>query len=98
MATITGDNVNLRDAPSLNGNVIRQLHHGESYRVWSKQDGWLCLGQINGYTTIQVIFSMVYNRVEIKGIFSEVPFIKNIQLYKVYIETIVYYNRYIYKK
>ncbi|TKI94151.1 N-acetylmuramoyl-L-alanine amidase, partial [Bacillus cereus] len=27
-----------------NGNVIRQLHHGESYRVWSKQDGWLCLG------------------------------------------------------
>ncbi|MEK4097822.1 GH25 family lysozyme [Bacillus sp. FSL E2-0195] len=44
VATITGDNVNLRDAPSLNGNVIRQLHHGESYRVWSKQDGWLCLG------------------------------------------------------
>ncbi|HDR7544562.1 MULTISPECIES: GH25 family lysozyme [Bacillus] len=44
VTTITGDNVNLRDAPSLKGNVIRQLHHGESYRVWSKQDGWLCLG------------------------------------------------------
>lgn len=44
MATITGDKVNLRDVPSLNGNVIRQLHHGESYRVWSKQGGWLSLG------------------------------------------------------
>ncbi|EMI9090678.1 N-acetylmuramoyl-L-alanine amidase [Bacillus cereus] len=44
VATITGDNVNLRDAPSLNGNVIRQLHHGEAYRVWCKQDGWLGLG------------------------------------------------------
>lgn len=44
VATITGDNVNLRDKPSLSGNVIRQLHHGESYRVWSEQDGWLCLG------------------------------------------------------
>ena len=29
---------------------------------------------------IQVIFSMVYNRVKIKGASSEVPFIKNIQL------------------
>ena len=57
----------------------------------------LLKGQINGYTMIQVIFSMVYNRVKIKGASSEVPFIKNIQLYKVYIETIVYYNRYIYK-
>lgn len=44
VATITGDNVNLRDAPSLNGNVIRQLHRGETYRVWCKQDGWLGLG------------------------------------------------------
>ncbi|WP_368907830.1 GH25 family lysozyme [Bacillus wiedmannii] len=44
VATITGDNVNLRDAPSLTGNVIRQLHHGEAYRVWCKQDGWFGLG------------------------------------------------------
>ncbi|PHE99646.1 GH25 family lysozyme [Bacillus pseudomycoides] len=44
VATITGDNVNLRDVPSLSGNIIRQLHHGEAYRVWGEQDGWLCLG------------------------------------------------------
>ncbi len=34
-------NVNLRDAPSLNGNVISQLHHGDriEYGV-SKMDGF----------------------------------------------------------
>ena len=69
VATITGDNVNLRDAPSLNGNVIRQLHHGESYRVWSKQDGWL-LRDKSMDILIQVIFSG-YNRVKIKGASSE---------------------------
>ena len=98
VATITGDNVNLRDAPSLNGNVIRQLHQGEAYRVWSKQDGWLCLGTNQWIYYIRVIFSMVYNRVKIKGAPSEVPLLKIYNFYKVYIETIVYYSRYIYKK
>ncbi|MEH7015885.1 GH25 family lysozyme [Bacillus sp. JJ63] len=44
IATITGDNVNLRDQPSMNGNVIRKLHHNESYKVFYEQNGWLNLG------------------------------------------------------
>ncbi|MCM3738270.1 SH3 domain-containing protein [Bacillus cytotoxicus] len=44
VATITGDNVNLRDQPSLSGNVIRTLHHNEAYKVYYEQDGWLNLG------------------------------------------------------
>ncbi|MEI4831572.1 GH25 family lysozyme [Bacillus sp. FJAT-53711] len=45
VATITGDNVNLRDQPSMNGNVIRQLHHNESYKVFYEQNGWLGVGK-----------------------------------------------------
>ncbi|CAG9614777.1 hypothetical protein BACCIP111899_04010 [Bacillus rhizoplanae] len=44
IATITGDNVNLRDQPSMNGNVIRKLRHNESYKVFYEQNGWLNLG------------------------------------------------------
>ncbi|PDY46423.1 N-acetylmuramoyl-L-alanine amidase [Bacillus pseudomycoides] len=44
IATITGDNVNLRDQPSTSGNVIRTLHHNESYKVYYEQNGWLNLG------------------------------------------------------
>ncbi|WP_028401968.1 GH25 family lysozyme [Ectobacillus panaciterrae] len=44
IATITGDNVNLRDQPSTNGNVIRNLHHNESYKIFDEQNGWLNLG------------------------------------------------------
>lgn len=44
IATITGDNVNLRDGSSLQANVIRQLHHGEAYRVFMEENGWLNLG------------------------------------------------------
>ncbi|MEH6889551.1 GH25 family lysozyme [Bacillus sp. JJ864] len=44
IATIAGDNVNLRDQPSMNGNVIRTLHHNEAYKVYYEQNGWLNLG------------------------------------------------------
>ncbi|PEI32110.1 GH25 family lysozyme [Bacillus pseudomycoides] len=44
IATITGDNVNLRDQPSMSGNVIRTLHHNEAYKVFYEQNGWLNLG------------------------------------------------------
>ncbi|HDR4766485.1 TPA: GH25 family lysozyme [Bacillus thuringiensis] len=44
IATITGDDVNLRNQPSLDGSVIRLLHHGESYKVYYEQNGWLNLG------------------------------------------------------
>ncbi|MFD3450329.1 GH25 family lysozyme [Microbacteriaceae bacterium 4G12] len=44
VAVITGDNVNLRDQPSTNGNVIRKLGHNESYKVYYEQNGWLNLG------------------------------------------------------
>ena len=44
VATIAGDNVNLRDQPSTSGNVIRTLHHNESYKVYYEQNGWLNLG------------------------------------------------------
>ncbi|EJR46394.1 hypothetical protein IIM_04805 [Bacillus cereus VD107] len=44
IATIAGDNVNLRDQPSMSGNVIRTLHHNEAYKVFYEQNGWLNLG------------------------------------------------------
>ncbi|OTW86910.1 N-acetylmuramoyl-L-alanine amidase [Bacillus thuringiensis serovar cameroun] len=44
IATIAGNNVNLRDQPSTDGNVIRVLHHDESYKVYYEENGWLNLG------------------------------------------------------
>ncbi|QWI73232.1 SH3 domain-containing protein (plasmid) [Bacillus mycoides] len=44
VAYINGDNVNLRNGPSTNYGVIRQLNKGEAYQVWGKQGDWLNLG------------------------------------------------------
>lgn len=44
IAYIEGSNINLRNAPSISGAVIRKLNNGESYVVWVKKDGWLNLG------------------------------------------------------
>lgn len=44
IAYIEGSNINLRNAPSTSGSVIRKLNNGESYIVWEERDGWLNLG------------------------------------------------------
>ncbi|TKI80039.1 GH25 family lysozyme [Bacillus mycoides] len=44
IATITGDDIDLRDQPSTNGDVIRVLHHNQSYKVYYEEDSWLNLG------------------------------------------------------
>ncbi|EOO38630.1 hypothetical protein IIU_00878, partial [Bacillus cereus VD133] len=44
VAYIEGNHVNLRNGPSTNRAVIRQLNKPESYIVWAEKDGWLNLG------------------------------------------------------
>ncbi|EOO66994.1 N-acetylmuramoyl-L-alanine amidase [Bacillus cereus VD196] len=44
VAYIEGSHVNLRNGPSTNSAVIRQLNKPESYVVWAEKDGWLNLG------------------------------------------------------
>ncbi|OUB08556.1 N-acetylmuramoyl-L-alanine amidase [Bacillus thuringiensis serovar yunnanensis] len=44
VAYIEGNHVNLRNGPSTNNAVIRQLNKPESYIVWAEKDGWLNLG------------------------------------------------------
>ncbi|WP_042891461.1 N-acetylmuramoyl-L-alanine amidase [Bacillus cereus] len=44
VAYIEGNHVNLRNGPSTNSVVIRQLNKPESYIVWAEKDGWLNLG------------------------------------------------------
>lgn len=44
LAYIDGYNVNLRNGPSTNYGIIRQLSKDESYQVWGKQGDWLNLG------------------------------------------------------
>ncbi|PEA88287.1 N-acetylmuramoyl-L-alanine amidase [Bacillus thuringiensis] len=44
IAYIEGTNINLRNAPSTSGAVIRKLNKPENYLVWHEQNGWLNLG------------------------------------------------------
>ncbi|OUB18518.1 N-acetylmuramoyl-L-alanine amidase [Bacillus thuringiensis serovar yunnanensis] len=44
IAYIEGSHVNLRNGPSTNNAVIRQLNKPESYIVWAEKDSWLNLG------------------------------------------------------
>ena len=44
VATILGQNVNLRKGPGTNYEVIRKLNAPEAYKVWAEQNGWLNLG------------------------------------------------------
>lgn len=41
---IEGTNINLRDKPSTNSNVLRKLNKPESYIVWAIENGWYNLG------------------------------------------------------
>ncbi|PFQ72426.1 cell wall hydrolase [Bacillus cereus] len=41
---IDGDNVNVRKGAGTNFAVDKQVHKGQSYKVWAKQGDWVCVG------------------------------------------------------
>ncbi|MDA2128740.1 N-acetylmuramoyl-L-alanine amidase [Bacillus cereus] len=41
---INGDNVNVRKGAGTNFAVDKQVHKGQSYKVWAKQGDWVCVG------------------------------------------------------
>jgi GH25 family lysozyme M1 (1,4-beta-N-acetylmuramidase) len=43
-ATVKADALSLRDAPGVNGKLIRTLKKGETYNVYAIKDGWYNLG------------------------------------------------------
>ncbi|MCB9454005.1 MAG: SUMF1/EgtB/PvdO family nonheme iron enzyme [Anaerolineaceae bacterium] len=48
VATINGNNINVRSAPSRSGDILTQFDQGATLKVVSEQDGWVEVKLLNG--------------------------------------------------